>query len=146
MYGFLRYQVADVMTRAPLTVTPDTDLARLQAIFDQHRFNAVPVSDDGQRLTGLVSKYDLLRAFTFTTGQMVPSYETIMATPVERIMTTSPATVTPETPLTRVLELLVEARHKSFPVLESGVIVGMVAREDVLKALAQSRHETPPPA
>ncbi|HKJ94128.1 MAG TPA: CBS domain-containing protein [Gammaproteobacteria bacterium] len=140
MYAFLRYHVGDVMTRNPVTVTPDTDLATLQGLFEKHRFNAVPVSGDGRQLDGLASKYDLLRAFAFTPERMVPSYEEIMATPVARVMTTTPTTVSPDTPVTRILELLVEARHKSFPVLEAGLIVGMVAREDVLEALTRARQ------
>lgn len=51
------------------------------------------------------------------------------------VMNPYPATVSPETPLTRVLEQMVESRHRSFPVVEGGTLVGVISREDVARAL-----------
>jgi CBS domain-containing protein len=59
-------------------------------------------------------------------------------------MNIHPDTVSPETPLSNVLERMVVTRHRSFPVVEGDRLVGMISREDVVRALrcAQSR-ETP---
>lgn len=48
-------------------------------------------------------------------------------------------------PLSRLLQKLVEMRTKSLPVVENGLIVGVIAREDVLKALRRAtvKHEIP---
>jgi CBS domain-containing protein len=37
--------VLDVMSRAPITVTPQTSVGELIALFDRHDFNAFPVVD-----------------------------------------------------------------------------------------------------
>lgn len=143
MYDFLRYCVRDYMTAHPQTVGPETRLHELQALFDRHDFNGVPVIGADWRLLGVATKLDLLKAFTFTTQAMVPQYEAIMEGRVEEIMTREPVTVTPDLPLTRVLQRMVDLRTKGFPVIdEQQRIVGVIAREDLLRAL----HDATAPA
>jgi CBS domain-containing protein len=43
--------------------------------------------------------------------------------------------VTRETPLTRVVQLMVRTRHKSFPVTVGKALLGMISRRDVVSAL-----------
>lgn len=138
MYEFLRYRVKDVMVASPVTIGPDTTLAELEEIFEAHDFNGVPVVDPDGRLLGMATKFDILKAFAFGTEQMVPPYEEIMRRPVDSIMTRDPRTMDPEAPLTRTLHVMVEMRNKSFPVTDEGIIVGVVAREDILSALRRA--------
>jgi CBS-domain-containing membrane protein len=67
------------MTRSVKTVTRQVTTRELEALFEQHDFNAFPVVEKGKML-GIVTKFDFLRAFAFTTGQMVlrwrPAQET----------------------------------------------------------------------
>ncbi len=136
MYDFLSYYVRDYMTPQPRTVGRDTALRELQGLFDAHDFNGVPVVDDDGRLVGLATKLDLLKAFTLTPDAMVPHYATIMERPVHELMTREPITVTPDLPLTRVLQRMVDMRTKGFPVVDDGHrVVGVIAREDLLGAL-----------
>lgn len=138
MYEFLDYRVCDAMTRDPVTIAPEASLAAAEALLEQHDFNALPVVGPGRELVGIVTKLDLLRAFRFTDQHMFPPYEEIMARPVREVMVTDLTTVTPRTPLTRVLETLVRMRTKSLPVVEDGAVVGVIAREDVLQALRRA--------
>ena len=138
MYEFLDYRVCDAMTRDPITIAAQASLAEAEALLEQHDFNALPVVGPGNALLGIVTKLDLLRAFRFTDEHMFPPYEEIMARPVREVMVTDLTTVTPRTPLTRVLETLVRLRTKSLPVVEDGAVVGMIAREDVLQALRRA--------
>jgi CBS domain-containing protein len=138
VYEFLDYRVCDAMTRDPVTVTPETSLAQAEALLEQHAVNALPVVGPARELLGVVTKLDLLRAFCFDDKHMFPPYEEIMARPVREVMYAEPNTVTPRTPLTRVLETLVRLRTKSLPVVEDGAVVGVIAREDVLQALRRA--------
>ena len=134
MYEFLDYQVQDVMNR-PLMVTADTTLAEVELLLEKHGYNALPVVDAAERLVGLVSSLDLLRAFSFPEDVILPPYEEIMVRGIEGVMTRDVLTVCPRTPLTRVLQKIIDTRNKSFPVVDDDRVVGMVAREDVMLAL-----------
>jgi CBS domain-containing protein len=138
VYEFLDYRVCDAMTADPIRVGPDASLADTEALLEQHDFNALPVVGPAGELLGVVTKLDLLRAFRFTDDHMFPPYEELMARAVRSVMTTDAVTVTPRTPLTRVLETLVRTRSKSLPVVDDGRVVGIIAREDVLAALRRA--------
>jgi len=137
MYEFLEYQVIDAMTCQPLTITRATPLAEIEVLFAQHEFNCLPVTEEGA-LLGIVTKLDVLRAFAFGPRTVVPRYEEIMHQPAETVMTHRPVTVTPDMSLTRVLEMMVETRHRSFPVVTGALLIGIIAREDVLRALRRA--------
>jgi len=150
MYEFLKYLVKDAMTPSPITTAPETPLWKLENLFETHDFNGIPVMDKQGRLVGMVTKFDLLKAFILTTDSPIPNYDAIIQQPAESVMTTDPETVSPELPLSRLLQQLVEMRTKSFPVVQDGQLVGIVSREDVLKALRRAAsHRLPneePPA
>ena len=135
MYYFAFYQVKDVMTSDPLTVNPDTELADVEAIFEEHDFNGIPVVDASKRLLGVITKFDLLKACVLRETNWFPA---IARQTASTVMTAEPDVVSPEMPLTRLLERLVETRDKSFPVVTGDTIVGIIARGDVLKALRRA--------
>ncbi|MDP1582655.1 MAG: CBS domain-containing protein [Bradyrhizobium sp.] len=135
MYQFLEQTVAGHMTRTVTTVTRGLGMRELGSMFGRDDFNAYPVEDDGQML-GLVTKFDFLKCFAFTPIQLVPRYDDLMKRTVADVMTSEFIYVRSDTRLTRVLQLMVEHRFRSFPVIDSGHrLEGMIARGDILRAL-----------
>jgi CBS domain-containing protein len=61
-------------------------LRELAALFEKHDFNAFPAVED-EMLLGIISKFDFLRAFAFTTSQVVPHYNELMSRPALDVMT-----------------------------------------------------------
>src|SRR3989304_2117891 len=110
MYEFIYYRVKDAMPPSPISIRPHTVLADVEALFEDHDFNSLPVVDDDHHLVGLLTKLDFLKAFIFTPQSVVPRYEEIMHHPAESVMTREPVTFDPDVPLTRVLEELVTTR------------------------------------
>lgn len=138
MYRFLECRVGEYMTRSVTTVTRQVTMRELGALFEQHDFNAFPVVEKGEML-GIVTKFDFLRAFAFTTGQMVPHYEELMSRPVAEVMTEAVVHVEPTASLTRVLQLIVSLKTRSFPVVDADrQLVGVISREDVMRALREA--------
>ena len=117
MYRFFECTAGQYMTRAVTTVTRQVNMRELAALFEKHDFNSFPVVENDAML-GIVTKFDFLRAFAFTTGQMVPHYDELMGRPVREIMTEAVVHVEPSVPLTRVLQLMVSIKARSFPVDE----------------------------
>lgn len=139
MYEFLDYRCSDVMSRA-VTVRPETTLAEAEAILERHGFNSLPVVDANERLLGVVTSLDLLRAFAFPEDVILPRFSEVMQRPVSSVMSRDALTVCPGTPLTRVLQKLVDTRNKSFPVVDDERVVGVVAREDLLLGLRRAEE------
>jgi len=138
MFRFLESTAAQYMTTKVKTVTRQCTMGELETLFAQHDFDAYPVVDNGHML-GIVTKFDFLRIFAFTTGQLMPSYDELMKRAVGDVMTEGIIHVEPETPLTRVLQMMVTHRIRSFPVLDPDrQLLGMISRGDVMRALKQA--------
>ncbi len=142
MFRFLKSTAAQYMTRDVKSVTRQRKLAELETMFAQYDFDALPVVEGG-KLMGIVTKFDFLSAFGFTTGQLVPSYDELMKRTVGEVMTEGVVNVEPATPLTRVLQLMVSLKLRSFPVLgPDRELLGMISRGDVMRALKQATQDT----
>ena len=135
MYRFLECTASQYMTPSVITVTRRMTVTELGNLFQQHDFNSFPVVEGGKVL-GIVTKFDFLKTFAFTTGQILPHYGELMQRPVEEIMTEAVVHVEPEAPLTRVLQLMVSLKARSFPVIgPQRQLLGIISREDVMRAL-----------
>lgn len=142
MYRFLEYTTEQYMTRQVKTVTPETTLRELEALFEKYDFNAFPVME-GNEMVGFVTKFDFLKVFAFTTRQMLPHYDELMNRTVGEVMTEAVVHVSPDAPLTRTLQLMVNLKARSFPVVApDGRLVGMIAREDIMRALKEATKPT----
>jgi CBS domain-containing protein len=141
MYRFLACTVRQYMTRTVKTGTRQTTMRELEALFEKHDFNSFPVLEEGKML-GIVSKFDFLRAFAFTSSQIVPHYDELMGRPVADVMTEAVVHVDPTSPLPRVLQLMVSLKTRSFPVMNADLqLEGVISREDVMRALNESTQE-----
>jgi CBS domain-containing protein len=128
-------QTKDVMTKLVLTVSRHVTLRELEHLFETHDFNGFPVVE-GHRLLGIVTKFDFLKNFVFTPSSVFPHYDDLMKRTVEEIMTRNVCTVHPTTPLTRVLQMMVETRDKSLLVVDDkNRLVGIISRGDIVRAL-----------
>jgi CBS-domain-containing membrane protein len=126
------------MTRTVKTVTRDATMRDLQKMFDDVDFNCFPVRENDD-IVGLVTKFDFLKCFAFTPGRMVPGYDDLLSRTVAEVMTPEFIYVDAGTKLTRVLQLMLDHRMKSVPVLNAEQrLVGIIAREDIMRALARS--------
>jgi CBS domain-containing protein len=109
-----------------VTVTPDTDVARLLAVLAEHRIGAVVVSRDGAAVDGIVSERDIVRALA-TRGAAV------LAEPVAAILTAEVRTISPEASLADAERMMTERRFRHVPVVVDGRLSGIVSIGDVVK-------------
>lgn len=135
MHKFLEATAGQYMTRSVQTVTRDTTMRELERMFDDAGFNAFPVRENDD-VVGIVTKFDFLKCFAFTPSRIVPGYDELLSRTAADVMTPEFIYVDPATRLTRVLQLMVDHRMKSIPVLDAGQrLAGIIAREDVMRAL-----------
>jgi CBS domain-containing protein len=95
------------------------------ALMAQHDIGALPVVDAG-RLVGILSERDYARGVALR-GRSSRDME------VGELMV-APVVVTPEDGLQTCMERMTERRVRHLPVLENGVLVGIVTIGDLVKA------------
>lgn len=138
MYEFLEQTVRDNMTQAVRSVAPEATVADLYRLFASDDFEAYPVVEDG-KVVGIVSRLDVLKPFALPQDRVLPDYKDGMNTTVDKVMSSGLATVGPEMRLQRVLELMIEYRIRSVPVVdEQRRLLGIIARSDVMRAMGRS--------
>ena len=77
-YRFLECTANQYMTSAVQTGTRQVIFRDPEALFERHDCNAFPVVEAGKVL-GIVTKYDFLQAFAFTTRSAFPWFESYQA-------------------------------------------------------------------
>jgi CBS domain-containing protein len=114
----------DVLSRPVVSVRPHTPLSEAISLLTEHGFAALPVVDDDEHVIGLLSESDALTALT---RQQTGTVAAAMTTPVE--------VIEPGAEVTHIALRMLTGRLHSLPVVEAGVLVGIVARRDLLRAL-----------
>jgi CBS domain-containing protein len=126
-------RVRDAMTYRPVTIAPDATLADAGRLFETLGVGSLPVTIDGS-LVGILTRLDVLKAFAPGEGAQT-TFEQVMATPVAAVMTRDPVTVDPASSLAAALETMVGRRCAHVPVVFGALLVGILARGDVVRAL-----------
>lgn len=134
--------VKDVMTDAPLTVSPQTGVKEARTRLAHAGITSAPVVDECRRLCGVVSEADLIRGVI---GDDPRAHERPIAIrpftvprTVEDVYTRPPVTVRPEDDVATAVELMSANGFKSLPVVDdTDGLVGVLSRSDVLRALAR---------
>ncbi len=117
--------VDDVMTTALITASPRETVD--QADFDMRlaRIRHIPVVDDRNRLVGIISNRDLLRAFDKLGKDSVA---------IESVMTTEVRTISGDAPARDAVSDLIEYKIGCLPVTGAeGQLIGLVTETDFLR-------------
>ncbi|MGA2290355.1 CBS domain-containing protein [Bradyrhizobium sp.] len=148
-----------IMTRAVITVTPDTKIADAANIMLQKHVSGLPVIDASGKLVGIVSEGDFIRRseigtqrrrsrflkFILGPGKAATDFVHEHGSKVSEIMTPEPLTVSEDTPLEQIVELMEKNGVKRLPVMSGDKIVGIVSRANLLQAVASLAREIPDP-
>jgi CBS domain-containing protein len=129
-------QAQDVMNRTVITVRPHMPVDAAAALLLSHHVTSAPVVTAEGMLRGMVSEVDLLRAQPVPDALTAPPKSTVKAADV---MTPHPVTVRPTDELADVAALLLDHGVRAAPVVESGRLVGIVSRRDILTSIARQR-------
>ena len=104
----------------------------------RHSIRHLPVVN-GNLLVGIVTDRDLRRASpSLLSGIAEEKYQEVLeSTPVSKIMTREPFTVRLDTDLADAVNILVEKRISSLPVVNGAELVGIVTEIDALRVLLE---------
>jgi CBS domain-containing protein len=97
------------------------------AVFARLGIGALVVSSDGQHIDGIVSERDVARGLHERGADLLD--ETVSA-----VMTSDVRTCGPQASVHELARMMTDHRMRHIPVLEDGVLVGIVSIGDVVKA------------
>lgn len=146
-------QAADVMTVDLVTAGPKMTVREAATLMLDRGVSALPVLDENERLIGIISEGDLLRRTEIETEikeswwlSLFTSTQTLQerflkshGQQVGDVMTRDPITVAPDTSVAEVATILERNRIKRVPVIEDGMVRGIVSRANLLHALADAK-------
>jgi len=159
---------ADLMTPNPVSINADSAVTEAMAFLVEKGFSAAPVIDDAGHPLGVVSQSDILThdraraayvsahskyyqqmGLPMRSGQFAPCgvpVEHSAQIRVRDIMTRAIFSVTPETPVHRVIEdMLTHKVHRLFVVGSDGILVGVISALDVLGHFRSEQPKPSPP-
>jgi CBS domain-containing protein len=146
--------VADVMTRDPIVVSPQTPIKEAIQLLVEKRISGLPVVDNTGKLVGVISETDLMWQ---ETGVSPPAHIMILDSviylenpakyerelhkalgqTVGEVMTPEAVTITPEKPLREAAAIMHDRSVRRLPVLDStGAVIGILTRGDIVRAMA----------
>ena len=148
----------DVMSPDVVAVSPDETILHAARIMLQRKFSGLPVVDAAGALVGIVTEGDFLRRaetgtlrrrprwseFLLGPGRLAAEYTRAAGQFVQEVMTRDVSTVTEDAELEDVVDLMERNHIKRLPVLRGSKIVGIITRQNLLRALAGLATAKPP--
>jgi CBS domain-containing protein len=146
--------VRDYMDDDPATIMPDTKAEDVARLLGENELHGVPVVNEAGRCVGIVTENDLVMADE--EGDLhIPHYVELfgglvflesvrgfeqrlrkaMAATASDLMTKDPTTIGPDEDVHAAARVISESGHNRLPVVEHGLLVGVITRADVLRAL-----------
>ena len=123
-----RHLLSYPVKSAPL----QSSVAEVREILTRYNINALPVLD-GERVVGILTRQIVEKAAHHGLGAVMAA----------EYMNTDFASVSPETPVAELQELIVERNQRFVPVVEAGRLVGAITRTDLLRHLVSGGRALP---
>ena len=141
--------VKDYMTCSVKTATLDTPVVEVVSLMCLHRYSGLPVVDDNDKLIGFIAEKDVLHKLFPTLDELleninvdydalVPNYRQVVQLTVKDVMSEGGISVTPDMHLLKAATVMVRHRFRRIPVVDGGVLKGMLSLGDVHKAVFQA--------
>jgi len=144
----------EIMTLDVRSVNRDSSIEELAQLFEETKYNALPVLDSEGCLEGVVSQNDLVERdkplhiptvisifdwvlYLESEKSFKEDVKRMAARTVGEIMTAPRATCSLDTPVSEVAEMMSEKKAHLVPVIDAGKVVGVVARLDIIRAMSK---------
>jgi CBS domain-containing protein len=108
------------------TIRSDASIADAVQILRQYGIGALVVSDDGERVDGILSERDIVAA-------LADDGALLLARPVAELMTRAVLTCSLQDTIAELMSEMTNRRIRHFPVVEDGKLCGMISIGDVVK-------------
>jgi len=119
-----------------LTIEPTALLAAAAKILSERRIGALVVTGADNRIVGIISERDIVRALGAGGAQVLDA-------PVSEVMTRKVVTCSERDTTAELMGEMTQGKFRHLPVVEQGRLVGIISIGDVVKArLEEMQHDT----
>jgi tRNA nucleotidyltransferase (CCA-adding enzyme) len=122
----------DLMSFPVKTIPAQETIEKAGELLTRYNVNVFPVMEEG-KIVGLISRQVIEKA----------AFHGFKASPVKDYMTSEFSTVHPQTPLSKIQDLIVGNNQRFLPVMEKEDLVGAITRTDLLRWLYATSGRTP---
>ena len=150
-------KASDVMVSNVITIGPDASVQDVASLLLSNRISAVPVVGADGGILGIVSEGDLINRADAATAHrkswwlnalvsndaLATEYTKTHSRRVSDVMTREVITTRPETLVSEIAALLEKNGIKRVPIVDSGRLVGIVSRANLLQGLASLKEKAP---
>jgi len=119
--------LASKASDAVLTISPAARVSEAAAVLSEKRIGSLVVSTDGKHAEGILSERDIVR-------EVGRRGAACLDDPVSAMMTRGLVTCGRNESADKVLQTMTEGRFRHLPVVEGGVLVGLISIGDVVKS------------
>ena len=109
-----------------ICIEPTADLAAAARLLGTHRIGAVVIRGAGERLAGILSERDIVRA-------IAEHGAAALTLPVGQVMTRNVATCSEDDDIANIMERMTAGKFRHMPVVANGKMIGLVSIGDVVK-------------
>jgi CBS domain-containing protein len=109
-----------------VTIGPEATLAEAAALLSSRRIGAVVVTEDGTSVQGILSERDIVR-------ELGAQGVACLTRRVREVMTSKIITCAPSDGADTVMQKMTDGRFRHMPVVDEGVMVGLISIGDVVK-------------
>lgn len=144
----------DIMTKDVISVRPEEKVENAAKILLDNKISGIPVVDEHNHVIGIITEKDLM---VKASELKVPFYLTLFdsiiflenpirfnndlkkytASDVKEAMTEKVYSVEEDTPVSEVVAMMQKRRINRVPVLRHGKLIGIISRNDILKAMVE---------
>ena len=136
------FNVQPWVDHSPLTIGPKESLRRARALLSAAKVEELLVMDDG-KLVGMLNEHDMWRhcPTSVLVLEEKQAEELLDQIRVGGVMILHPPIVTPGTSLREAIQLFALSGRHALPVIENGVLTGLLTEERALQAVAAALSE-----
>ncbi len=127
-FNYSSIQVKDIMTKALITVNPNTTALQIAKMMEQGGIGAIIVKDNGN-LVGIVTDRDFATKIAANSLSLDTSVDKIMSSPL--------ITINHDEPISVAAEMMANKKIRKLAVSDNGDIIGIITSTDLVNQLAK---------
>ncbi len=131
-------KVSDYMTRDLITFSKDQSIEDVMDKLIKYRISGGPVVNEKNELIGIISEGDCVKQISESRYYNMP----MNTDTIEKHMAKNVDTIDGNMNVFDAAAKFLQSKHRRFPIVENGKLVGQISQKDVLKAAMKMKGQT----